>query len=274
MSISDKKLPTDANAQVLRSLSEDYCKYITAGAKLVPAIRHYVIKSSDEPQSISRSARLAALGLMQPKQIVKNAFDTRRIDQELQRNPRTSTQFYHRSDPFISEGAQERINLYSKLVKVTADIKNDFEREPEYHESYARVLHGHLERALRLDIGDQDIFEPQLAYINQILFARYRLTDEEIVKSSHVELRDRILAKDEALLKRGAYLEHSKLNKTTQLQPQQSVYATTQPNIIIDGGGKTQDALASLFNTAGMRRDGEKSVTRTITIKITDSVEE
>jgi hypothetical protein len=271
MSISDKKLPTDANAQVLQYLTGDYCKYITAGAKSVPGIRQYVITSSEEPQSITRSARLAALNAV-PKKIIKQAFDTRRTDQELERNPRATTQFYHRSDPFITEEVQGRLNLYSKLIKVTADIKNDFEREPEYHESYSRVLHGHLERALRLDINDQDFFEPQLAYINQILFARYRLTDEEIQKASHVELRDRILAKDEALMKRGSYLEHSKLNKTTQVIPQQPVYASAQPNIIIDGG-KGQDALASLFNMAGVRREGEKKITRTITISVTDSVD-
>lgn len=268
MAMSDTKLPLSGNAELLYQLANDFYDMTENGAKTVPSQRMYVITTDNEPSVVKRSARKAALKkLAEAKQIKKFAIDTRNINQETTRNPRKSLQYWHRSDQFIDEDMQDKLNVFAKLNRVLEDIKEAYGKEPEYHDSYARVLHDHVGRTLRIKQGDRDIFAPQVSYLEQLLFARYRLSMEEIKRMSGLDLKKAVLKKDEDLLKRGAYLDGTGgLNKDSG----------SNQSIVIDGNKKTtqQNLVEAIFGNSNFRRDGENKVQRTITITITDEVKE
>lgn len=137
--------------------------------------------------------------------IVKNAFDTRRINQETEYNPRRGLQNYHRSEKFVSDSMNEKIVAFAKLAKVCDDIKSDFGKESEWQDSYTRVLASSVHKGLRtLEIdGDYSDAQPSigsLAYLEELIFVRYRLTTESLMKMSDIEIRAALLAKDEFLI--------------------------------------------------------------------------
>ena len=264
MAISDQKLPLSGNAELIYQLSNDFYDMTVNGAQRVPSKRMYVIKCDAEPTSIKRSARKAALNkIAESQQIKKIAIDTRNIDQETTRNPRKSLQYWHRSDQFIDEDMQEKLNIFAKVNTVLEDIKESYGKEPEYHDSYARVLHDHVARTMRIKEGDKDIHAPQVSYLEQLLFARYRLSMEEIKRMSNIEIKRIILNKDEDLLKRGAYL-----NNTGSIN--------SGAGLVIDSNGRNtqQNIIEAIFGNNNFRRDGENKVQRTITITITDEVKD
>jgi hypothetical protein len=197
--------------------------------------------------------------------MVKVAIDTRHIDQETTRNPRRALQYWHRTDPFISEDVQGKLDVFSKLMTVLDSIKEDYGKENAYHDSYARELHGHLERVLRIKIADGEYHEPQLAYLEQLIYARYRLSMEEIKRMDYAGIKKAVLSKDEDLIRRGVFLE-----QTGGLEKK-----STGP-IVIDGNSRTtqQNVIEAIFGNNNFRRDGEKKVERTITITISDEVKE
>jgi hypothetical protein len=265
MPISDQKLTLSGNAELLSRISEDFYELAKAGAVEIPVKRIYIIDCEEEPSSIKRSARKAALVKIASNQTIKKfAIDTRHIDQEEQRNPRKALQYWHRSDQFIDEEMQSKLNIFAKLNTVLDDIKAIYGKEAEYHDSYARVLSDHIGRTLRIKQGDQDIFAPQVSYLEQLLFARYRLSMEEISKMSSLDLKKAILAKDEDLLKRGTYLENTGgINKSS-----------VGPLVITGDKTVQQNLVEAIFGNNDFRRDGEKKVQRTITISIIDEVKE
>jgi len=270
MSISDKKLPLDGNACLLSKLATDYETLATDEGlsvveALLPKTRRYIIQHKQEPGGITREARKAVWRSMQPG-FKKVAFDTRRIDQENDRNPRTNLQYWQRSQQFLDSELQAKINIFGKVLGVLKGIKESFGTEPEYFESHSRVLYDQIERVLRIKQGDQEIFRPQVAYLEQLLYTRYRLSTEEIVRMSDDILRRRILDKDEALLKRGVYI-----NETGREQ----VKMSSNP-IVIDGNKRNtqQNIIEAIFGNTEFRRVGEKKVERTITITICDEVKE
>lgn len=265
MSISDKELPLSGNAELILRLSNDFCDMVKNGAKQVSNKRIYIINCDKESTFVERSARKAALKKLAENKIKKIAIDTRRLNQESQRNPRKNLQYWHRSDLFINDDIQSKINVYSKLFKVLNNIKESYGSEPEYHDSYARVLRGHVERALRVKEADKEYFAPHLSYLEQLLDARYRLTLDDIKNASESDLKLSILKKDENLVKRGLFLNESgSINKESQdykiIKGQQD---NTQQNII-----------EAIFGNNNIRRDGEKKVQRTITITISDEVKD
>ena len=210
MTISDKKLPFSGNAILLDKISTNYTKFVDSGADEIPSKQSYKVACEDESPRIIRSARKAALSVVSDKVdtiIKKVAFDSRRIDQETERNPRTNLQYWNRSDAFIDEGDQYNIKVLAKLFKSLESIKEKYGRQPEYLDSYSRQMHEQVARALRVNAGDHDYYRPQFAYIEQILFARYRLTFDELLKWSDESIQFKFLQKDEALLKRGYYLD-------------------------------------------------------------------
>lgn len=138
------------------------------------------------------------------KKLVKVAFDTRRIDQEIDYNPRRGLQYYHRSDPFVSKEAQIKITAFTKLNEVLTKLKLDFGRAYEWQDSYARILHTSVNNGLRTSQSDGDFSEGQpsmgsLDYLDELLYMRYRLTTENIMSMSNSELRSIILCKDAML---------------------------------------------------------------------------
>jgi len=267
MSISNRKLPLGGNADLLHKLAGDFDILSKSKVTRVPQERVYILHCEPESWGISRSARKAAIKALDKNTgFVKLAFDTRRINQEAERNPRTNLQYWARSQQFIDEELQSRINLLAKVMGVLTGIKEAYGTAPEYFESYSRVLYDQIERVLRIKQGDQEIFRPQVAYLEQLLFARYRLSMDELAKIGEEELRRKILDKDENLLKRGVY-EHQSGGPAVK---------TGVGALVIDGNSKTtpQNIVEAIFGNNDLRRTGEKKVQRTITITISDEVKD
>lgn len=272
-----KKLPFDGNSVLLDKITNDYCKLVDAGAEEIPANRLYNISCSAESAGVSRSARKAALKNIKSTQnsgFKKVAFDTRRIDYS-ERNPRTNLQYWTRSDPFIDSEDQVKINAFSRLVPPLMEIKTAFEGDQEYFKSFARELYDHVNRILRLDINDGDIYRPSLAYLEQLMFSRYRLAIDDILSMPENDLKDRILSKDEALMKRGIKIDKNRI-KNSLINHREEVKQAQEPLVSIPkngNGGLTQESIVNaIFGNNQLRREGEKTVERTITITIKDNV--
>jgi hypothetical protein len=259
--MKQKLLPLDAKITLLQKMAEDFEYYVSEGGVTCPREQTYRFSSREEDRGVARLARSAALKCLS-KPIAKTAFDTRRVDQEHDRNPRKNLQYYHRADAFIDENDNGKLNKFAKLLNVVGEIKKDLGTEPEWFESYSRQLHDQLTRILRVKQADLDIFKPQLSYLEQLIYARYRLSMDDLDQLSAMELRARILSKDEALLKRGAYLK-----ETGEVEGPKNI-------VVVDGNQKTtQDSIVNaIFGGNDLRKGGERMVERTVTIKIVDSV--
>lgn len=261
-----KKLSLADKSTLLDKMADDYLIYLDSGSKICPNKQQFTI-SLNKARKIPQEARLAAFYELNKPGIKKFAFDTRRVDQELSRNPRINLQYWHRSEAFITESDEHKLRIFAKLMKELTSIKKDFGAQPEWFESYARILHDNVYRILRVKEGDLDIFKPQLSYLEQLIFARYNLSMEELSKLDTIDLRKKILAKDESLLKRGAYLEE------TGLPVSQAENGNKQ--IVIDGNGNNntqENIINAIFGNNNIRRESELETERTITITIKDKV--
>jgi len=191
--------------------------------------------------------------------IVKNAFDTRRINQYTDVNPRRNLQYYHRSDPFIEKDSSEKIKTFFKLKIAVDSLKEDFLGDPEWLDSYCRILSATVDRTLRIDQKDMDFFKPQLDYLEELLYLRYRLKDDDIRRLSEKELRTLILDKDEKLLQKNIYANYNGggLVKQNNSQPQ----FVKQNDTLID----------KLFGDVKATAEN-KNVKRSINITVEDSI--
>lgn len=185
----------------------------------------------------------------------KLAFDTRRIDQETEYNPRRGLQNYNRSEAFLSYAMGEKLKSFAKLRDVLEDLRQEFGREHEWQDSNARVLLSTLNKGLRTDFMDGDFSESQpaqgsLDYIEELLHVRYRLGFEELNKLAKSELKRVILSKDEELTRKD-------VNKALEITKS-------------DVANQTYDTLMEkLFG--GVRASAENpEVERTVTITIKD----
>jgi hypothetical protein len=170
-------------------------------------------------------------------------------------------QHYHRSEEFLNRDDEKKIEILARLIAPLNDIKNKFGADTDWHDSYARLLLDNLNKALIVKESELDVFRPQIEYLSQILDLRYRLSLDDIAKMSSEELSQVILKKDEKLLKKGSFLK-----EMVKREPEKVV--------IKDGnGGITQESIVNaIFGNNNIRRDGEKTVERTITITIKDTV--
>ena len=107
--------------------------------------------------------------------IVKMAFDTRRVNQDTTYIARRNLQTYHRSEAYIDNDSSKKIKTFFKVKTAVDSIKEDFNGDPEWLDSYARILSCALDRTLRIDQKDFDFFKPQLDYLQELLYLRYRL---------------------------------------------------------------------------------------------------
>ena len=78
------KLPLDAKIKLLNAAADNYVNYVSIG-QACPKTQTFSIVSRDENREVCRSARLAAFATFSSP-IVKQAFDTRKIDQTNERN--------------------------------------------------------------------------------------------------------------------------------------------------------------------------------------------
>jgi hypothetical protein len=259
-----QKMPLDGLVDLIYKMSTDY--HVVSNSDYMPAKFVYKIASSKESSSVERSARKAAFTSIARPSIVKRAFDSRRTDQDAERNPRHNLQYYTRSQQFIDEEDQKRLESFARLVKPLNAIKDKFGTHPEYFHSHARKLSESVTSLLKVKESDMDIFRPQMDYLEQLLYARYRISKEDLQKMGSGMLQERILSKDEDLLKRGSFMH---ITGTEEEQPK------TVASISKDGrNGLTQESVINaIFGNNNIRRDGEKKVTRTITITISDEAE-
>lgn len=189
--------------------------------------------------------------------IIKLAFDTRHFDQEVVRNPRSNLQYWHRQDPFILPDLQARIDRMARTIQPLQEIKAQYHKDAEWHNSYVRKLAEDVERILRVKEADDDIMESQIAYLEQLLDVRYQITTDRLDRVSSDEFKSLILKKDEDLMKNG-------------MRRHQDVKVA---GLSKDGDAVAQQSIINaIFGNNQIRRDGEKTVTRTITISITDTV--
>jgi len=268
MSIKNKTLPLDGCVNLVNSLVEDFVKTADTGAEF-PSKKDYKVISRDEPALVKRAARMAAMKSLQITPLTKLAFDTRRVDQKTERVPRANLQHWNRSQQFLDDEVKEKIKSFSKLLPSLEQIKSKYGHHPEYFQSYAKTLLDSVKRIARVGESEMDIFRPQVDYLEQLLFTRYRLSLDEITKSSKSKIYDKLMKKDEDLVKRDAYLkmtgdsqeENTKNSSTNFAKDGNSLNDTTQDSII-----------SAIFGNQDLRRDGEKKVERTITITIKDEV--
>lgn len=192
------------------------------------------------------------------KGFVKVAFDTRYIDQETEFNPRRGLQNYSRSESFINEANQEKIELLKKLNESVLDLKSKYGKEPEWLDSYARVLCGVIEKTFNKIKKNGDFTNSQpsigsLDYIEELLYVRYRLNFENVKDLDSTELSKIILSKDESLITKPIY----------------------QENKIVTGLETTSASgdnfLMKLFGDVRASKENPE-ISRTITITITDKL--
>lgn len=141
--------------------------------------------------------------------LIKVAFDTRRINQETDYNPRRGLQNYHRSEQFITQANIQKIENFKKLKDILDSLKDKYGREPEWQDSYCRVLLNTLDKALRVKQGNIDFGETQPSigsfdYVEELLFTRYRLDLNSIAASKEEDLKNILLSKDENLIRKNS----------------------------------------------------------------------
>jgi len=256
---SKGKLPFDGCVELVNKLVNDFVSYTNSPQPNIPCKKTYKVASSNEETSVVRSARLAALNNIKKGIFIeKFAFDTRRIDQKLERNPRSNLQYWNRSQQFIDAEKHKTLTTFGKLKEPLDDIQNEYGDQPEYFQSYAMDLYDLVGRVLRVKEGNLDVFTPQLDYLKQLLYARYRLSIEDIEKLSKDQIKAKILSKDEALLKRGRYLENTNSNNKKDTV------------VVKDGNSAQESIINAIFGNSKFRRDGERKAQRTITITIKD----
>lgn len=277
MSGKNKTLPLGGCVELINKMVNDMISYTYSDTK-IPDKMIYKVASKEEHCKVTGSARKAAfeqIGSTGLKKVafVKNdpamicqdkyAFDTRKINQKSIRNPRSNLQYWNRSQQFIDDEDANKLNAFAKLLEPLEEIKKQFGSEPEYFESYARTLDDLVSRVCQVDKEDVEVFKPQLAYLEQLLFARYRLSLEDITKMSGAKLKKRLLQKDEHLLKRGKYQD---ITKKEIVKKEDTAQLATK-----DGNSTQENIINAIFGDS-IRRRGDRAVERTITIKIRDEV--
>lgn len=199
--------------------------------------------------------RLANLQI-NPQGMVKVAFDSRRIDQETEFNPRRGLQFYNRSDAFITQAISSKLKTFNRLKLILNEFKMQFGKKPEWQDSYLRVLFNYLERALRTVQQDGDYTDNQpgvgsFDYLEEMLYVRYRLTSEQLSSMTDEEIKKSLLSKDEELIR--------DINHAAEITRS-------------DVGTQNYDTLLEkLFGGIKATKDNPE-VERTITITIKDSL--
>lgn len=261
-----KLLSVRAKIALLDKAVNDFNQYIEWNSVFCPANQTYTIQYNDYDNESENKARTVALEKIasMPSGLVKLAFDTRRIDQEEMRNPRTACQYWHRTSGFIESTDERKLNSYARLMKCLHEIKEQYGNQPEWFESYARILYDNVYRILRIEQGDLEVFKPQLAYLEQLIDARYRLTPNDLITLGDSDLKNRILNKDEKLLKRGQFLQATGITPPNQ---KQQIINNAVPN------QTTQESIINaIFSPTGLRKENERTVERTITITIRDNL--
>lgn len=262
--------------RLLFDVSELY-NLISRGAQNVPARK----------QAMSlRKAALESISLGQG--FTKQAFDTRRINQETDYIPRRGLQSYHKSEKFISDAMAMKVQAFAKLAKLLDQLKLEYGREPEWQESYTRVLNAAINKSLRTEQTDEDFSDSQpsmasLSYLEELMYVRYRLTPEGIMSMSDENLRAAILNKDELLVRQGISnptrpreITPSDVSKYSYDQMMEKMLSTMAQVMSAYKPPQPDDNLTSKLFDVKATKDSpeiERTVTITIKDKIADKIE-
>lgn len=195
----------------IETISELY-SLIARGAENVPTRKQAI-----------KLRKIALTSFSSGAGFTKVAFDTRRIDQGTEIIPRRNLQNYQRSEEFITEATGQRLKNLAKVRRVLGNLKDKYGREHEWQDSNARVLLSTIDKGLRSDFKDGDYTDAQpgvgsLAYIDELLHVRYRLSFDNLCSMAESDLEKVILSKDEELTRQGVHraLEISKSDVATQ----------------------------------------------------------
>jgi len=203
--------------------------------------------------------------LVRQDPFVKNAFDTRRVNSETDFIPRRNLQNYHRSEAYIDKESSEKLKTFFKLKIAVDGIKEDFMGDPDWHDSYCRILSSALDRTLRVEQKDMDFFKPQLAYLEELMYLRYRLRPEDVQRLSEKELRTLVIDRDEKLLHKTIYSNYNLGGIAKNSLPTHS---------IVKGPDSMIDKLFGDVKANQENKEVERSVTITIKDKIADNKKE
>ncbi len=146
--------------------------------------------------------KFALAGAISGEGFKKIAFDTRRIDQESDYNPRRGLQNYNRSEAFLSAATAVRVKNFAKLRNALVSLRNVYGKEHEWQDSNARILLTAVEKGLRTEQADGDFAtqnQPGVGsfdYLEELLAMRYRLSHDDLTRMGESELSKVILTKD------------------------------------------------------------------------------
>lgn len=201
--------------------------------------------------------------------LVKSAFDTRRMNQNTEFNPRRNLQYYQRSEPFMDDKTAAMVQLFVKVKNAADTLREDFIGEPDWLDSYTRILCNAIDQTLRVDQKDFDYSKPQLDYLSELLYVRYRLRPEDIETASTESIKTILLNKDEKLARRAIFTNYKQdfnKNSIQQMLPTLNSQANMPQPII------QQDTLVEqLFGNVKASKEN-KEVERSVTITIKDRV--
>lgn len=171
----------------------------------VTELYNLISRGSQDVASRKQSRQLRKVALettVAGQGFTKMAFDTRRIDQETEYNPRRGLQNYNRSEAFLSEGLAQRVKNFAKLRNSLNALKSVYGREHEWQDSNARILLTAVDKGMRTGIDDGDFAaqnQPGVGsfdYLEELLNVRYRLSHDDLTRMSETDLTRVILAKD------------------------------------------------------------------------------
>lgn len=201
------------------------------------------------------------------KGMVKVAFDTRRINQEEQFNPRRNLQNFQRSEPFISPEISAKIKTFFKIKSAADAIREQFLGDPDWLDSNSRILCNALNNTLRVDQKDYDFFKPQFDYLDELLYLRYRIASTDVESMTEEQIRGKLLDKDEKLLHKALFANYS---------PKESIRKESDrdlPMLKQTVISQEDSLMEKLFGGVKASHD-KKNVKRSITISISDSIDE
>lgn len=202
------------------------------------------------------------------KPMVKQAFDTRRINQNTEMNPRRNLQYYQRSEPFLDDKNAEKVRLFLKIKEAADEIREEFIGEPDWLDSYSRILCNAVDQTLRIDQKDFDYSTAQLDYLGELLYVRYRLSADDINRADKTILKKTFMNKDEKLSRRGIFTNYKGgFSNTNNYVPEMHKASEMHKTTVVQ-----QDPLIDkLFGNVKANKDN-KQVERSVTITIKDSI--
>jgi len=187
--------------------------------------------------------------------LVKVAFDTRKVNQFTDYNPRRNLQHFNRSEDYLTIATATRLNSLNRIKIAIDELERNFCTEPEWLDSYTRVLKDALDKALRISQASSDYSEKEIDYLEELIDMRYRVRLAEVVNMSIEDIKTKVLAKDQSLLHKYSFYKndivYKKSGEDTSSNTKQTVQGSSNPiniNVINNMAGQNQPGLLTTSN--------------------------